>query len=477
MTIPGDLGANELFGPLFATDRQLEALGAAAWVQAMLDAEAALAHAEADVGLVPAAAAEAIAAACRAERFDAARLGRAARDGGNPVIPLAAALEAAVPESARPWVHHGATSQDILDTAAVLVARRALVIVEGDLRVLAGGCAALAEQHRHTLMAGRTLLQQALPITFGLKAAGWLVGVLDARRLLVDAGGRLAVQLGGAAGTLASLGDAGPSVLTRFAVRLELPEPLVPWHTARQRVAELASALALTTGTTAKIAGDVGLLAQSEVGEAAEPAGPGRGGSSTLPQKRNPVGAALARAAAARAQALSGVLLGALVAEHERPLGAWHSEWQPLTELLGLCSGAVARTAETVAGLEVDAEAMAANLARGRGTLLAERVSLALSPALGRRTAHEVVAGAVRRSLDRGTPLAEELRGDPSVGSALAPDAHNGEEDAVGEEHAAGERRLDVRLAELLDPAGYLGATDTWIDRALSAHAALAEGP
>lgn len=453
-----DAAAGDLFGPLFATDEQLEAVGATAWLQAMLDVEAALAAAEADVGLVPATAAEAIGAACRAEGFDAAELGRAARGGGNPVIPLVAALEAAVPEAARAWVHHGATSQDVLDTAAVLVARRALAPLDGDLVDLATACATLADRHRATLMPGRTLLQQALPITFGLKAAGWLVGVLDARRLLVDAGDRLAVQLGGAAGTLASLGDAGHLVLARLAVRLDLPEPVLPWHTARQRIAELGNALAVTTGTVAKIAGDVGLLAQSEVAEAAEPAGPGRGGSSTLPHKRNPVGAALARAAAARTQALAGVLVGALVAEHERPLGAWHSEWQPLTELLTLCGGAVARTAETVAGLEVDAAAMAANLDASGGTLLAERISLALAATLGRGDAHALVAGAVRRSTAAGTSLADQLRADPAVRSGLGLDGGPGPE--------------GDRLDALLDPAGYLGATDTWIDRALAAHAA-----
>ena len=248
-------------------------------------------------------------------------------------------------------------------------------------------------------------------------------------------------------------------MLERFAARLGLPEPVLPWHTARQRIAELGAALAVTTGCVAKIAGDVGLLAQSEVGEAAEPAGPGRGGSSTLPHKRNPVGAALARAAAARAQALAGVLLGALVAEHERPLGAWHSEWQPLTELLALCGGAVARTAETVGGLEVDPTAMAANLDAGRGTVLAERISLALAPTLGRSAAHRLVADAVRRCTERGSALADELRTDPSVRTGLDLDG------------------APARLDELLDAAGYLGATDAWIDRALAAYGELPAPP
>ncbi len=435
-----------LFAPITTTDALLEATGSAAWLAALLDAEAALARAQADEGVIPRVAADAIAAACRPDRFDVDELGRAARGGGNPVIPLVTALGNAVGAVAEPWVHHGATSQDILDTAAVLVARRSLVLVRADLDGLADACATLADRHRHTTMAGRTLLQHALPTTFGLKAAGWLGGTLDATALLDRADADLAAQLGGAVGTLASLGADGPAVAARFAAHLELAEPTLPWHTARQRLAALASALAIVAGTAAKISGDVALLAQTEVAEAAEPAAAGRGGSSAMPHKRNPVGAAAVSSAARRAAALVPVVLGALVAEHERALGGWQAEWETVTELLALAGGAAARTHETVAGLEVDADAMAANLARTGGVALAERISLALAPTLGRSAAQAAVAAAARRSRGGGS-FADELRADPDVAAVVG-------------------HSIDA----LLDPASYLGANDVWIGRALAAH-------
>ncbi len=440
--MPGD----RLFAPIFVTDELLAATGDEAWLAAMLDAEAALAAAEAACGVIPPEVAEAIGAACRAGGLDPAALGRGARAAGNPVIPLVAALGEAVPAGARPWLHWGATSQDILDTAAVLVARRAGALVDAELGRLAAGCAGLAARHRGTLMAGRTLLQQALPVTFGLKAAGWLAGADDARTQLAAALGGLAAQLGGAAGTLASLGEAGPAVAAAFAARLGLPEPVLPWHTARQRVAAVAGALGVVAGTAAKISADVALLMQTEVAEAAEPS---PGGSSTMPHKRNPAASVAVLAAARRAHALLPVLFGGLVAEHERPAGAWHAEWEPWAELIALAGGAAARTADVVAGLEVDAGAMAANLARTGGALLAERVTLALAAACGDRAeARRAVTDALRRADKDGTPLAAELAAEPLVAGAF---------DA---------REID----RLLDPAGYLGAAGVWVDRALAAH-------
>ena len=320
-----------LFAPIFVSDGILAATGEGAWLQALLDAEAALAEAEADCEVIPRAAAEAISAICQADRFDPAALGRAARPDGNPVIPLVAALRDAVPEWARGWVHWGATSQDILDTGAMLVAERAVTLIDADLARGTGTCAALARAHAGTVMAGRTLLQQALPISFGLKAAGWLAGADDARAHLARARSRLAVQLGGAAGTLASLGSSGPAVVHAFARRLELAEPVLPWHTARQRVADLAGALGTVAGTAAKICHDVVLLAQNEVGELTDAVS---GRSSTLPNKRNPATAVSVVAASRRAHALVPVLLAALVAEHERAVGAWQAEWESLSELL-----------------------------------------------------------------------------------------------------------------------------------------------
>lgn len=450
--------AAELLRAVVVTDEMAEVTGDGAWLRALLDAEVALARAEADVGVIPVAAADAIAAAASEPgRFDPAALGRAARGGGNPVIPLVDALGAAAgaeAAEARAWVHWGATSQDIMDSAQMLVAQRALVPIGAALTSLADACAAQAEEHRHTLMAGRTLLQQALPITFGLQAAGWLAGTLDAADQVRAASGQLSAELGGAAGTLASLGSDGPETLARFAHHLGLPAPVLPWHTARQRVAGLAGALATALGTAAKISGDVALLMQTEVGEVFEPAGAGRGGSSTLPHKRNPVAAAAVATAARQGLALLPVLYGSLVAEHQRPVGAWQSEWESLSQLLALAGSAVAQTAETVAGLEVHADAMRANLDLTRGLLVSERVSLALASAtdgsgrvVGRPAAKAAVEAASKRVVASGRTLAEELADDETVTAALGA----------------------AELAELLDPAGYLGSTEVWIDRALGA--------
>src|SRR5439155_20513674 len=226
-------------------------------------------------------------------------------------------------------------------------------LVLGDLDGAAAACARLAGEHRATLMAGRTLLQQALPTTFGVKAAGWLVALVEARERLAGVRSRLAVQLGGAAGTLAAFGDDGLGVLRRFAAELELAEPALPWHTDRVRTAELGAALARAAGAVEKVALDVVLLAQTEVGEVAEPAGEGRGGSSSMPHKRNPIGAVRARAAARRARGAAGVLLAAMAGEHERAAGAWHAEWQPLSDALALTGGAAASLREGLDGLEV----------------------------------------------------------------------------------------------------------------------------
>jgi 3-carboxy-cis,cis-muconate cycloisomerase len=437
--LPGD----RLFAPIFSTDALLEATSDRSWLQAMLDAEAALAWAQADCDVIPAGAATAILAACDADRFDLGQLGRDARRGGNPVIPLVPALRAAVADPWQVWVHWGATSQDILDTAAMLVTRRAVALIDADLARLGAAGAALAEAHRDTVMAGRTLLQQALPITLGLKAAGWLAGTDAARGQLARASADLAVQLGGAAGTLASLGTKGPAVAAAFARRLGLAEPVLPWHTTRGRIAALAGALGLVAGTAAKISLDVALLMQTEVGEAFEPT---PGGSSTLPHKRNPASGAAVVAAARRAHALLPVLFGALVAEHERPVGAWHAEWQPLSELLALAGGAAAGAADTLDGLDVDPQAMARNVARTGGALLSERVVLALAEATGDG---DEGRRAVTDALRSGRPFADALADDPLVAKVFDR----------------------ARIDELLDPAGYLGATATWIDRALAAHA------
>jgi 3-carboxy-cis,cis-muconate cycloisomerase len=444
-----------LLRPLFAGSRADPELTDRAFLQAMLDAERALAVASARVGIAPEGAAAAIAAACQADRFDPDDLGRRALDAGNPVVPLVRDLTARVAADAGPaaarWVHHGATSQDIMDTAASLVGVRALGPILDDLGAAAGACARLAETHRGTVMAGRTLGQQALPTTFGLKAAGWLVALEEAAagldRVRAE---RLAAQLGGAAGTLASLGPEGTEVVSRYAAELGLAEPVLPWHTNRVRIAELAGALGAAAGALGKVALDVTLLAQTEVGEVSEPAEGDKGGSSTLPHKRNPVTAVLVTAATARVPGLVATVLAAMAQEQERATGAWHAEWEPQVALLRLVGGAAARTRALLEGLAVHPERMRANLERTGGLLLAERVAGALADALGRAGAQELVQRLSREAADAGRPLREVLLADPVVRAHL--------DEAV--------------LDRLLDPADYLGSAGQLVDRALAGHRA-----
>jgi 3-carboxy-cis,cis-muconate cycloisomerase len=412
------LTSSDLFGTLFLPGFVRTAVGDRAWIAAMLEFEAALAAAEARAGLIPAEAAPAIAAACRAERFDPEALGREARAAGNPAVPLVRALTEAVEGDAARYVHWGATSQDVTDTAAMLVARRALAVLGEELDAIAAACARLADEHRHTAMPGRTLLQHALPITFGLKAAGWLCAVDDARRRLEAV--PLAVELGGAAGTLAALAPQGVRVLGHLAEELGLEEPVVPWHTSRARLAELGAALALAAGALEKIAQDVTLLAQTEVAEVAEPAGDGRGGSSTLPHKRNPVGSVLAIACARRVRGESSILLGAMAQEHERAAGAWQAEWEALSGALAYTGGAAAALREVLEGLEVRPERMRQNLDLTGGLVLAESVSMALRERVGRSEAHRLVEAACRRSVEQGRPFREELLRDEAIGAELS---------------------------------------------------------
>src|ERR671921_237202 len=308
--------AGELFRPIFVPERFAEAVSGRAWLRAMLDAEGALAVAQVRAGLIPPQAAETIVSCCDADRFDPEEIGRRGRAQGNPVPPLVRALTEAVSrvsEDAASHVHKGATSQDIMDTAAMLVCRHALGLILIEVEGIAAACARLADAYRDAMMPGRTLLQQALPTTFGKKAAGWLVSVLEVgRRLREVREAGLAVQLGGAVGTLASLGPAGTRVLGEFARELDLAEPVVPWHTDRIRISEIGSALSLVAGVLGKISQDVILMAQTEIGEVAEPVGEGRGGSSTLPHKRNPILSVTAAADAHRGQAHAHTLYGAL---------------------------------------------------------------------------------------------------------------------------------------------------------------------
>jgi 3-carboxy-cis,cis-muconate cycloisomerase len=329
----------------------------------------------------------------------------------------------------------------------MLVARRALVPLLDDLDAAAAAAAALARAHADTPMAGRTLLQQAVPVTFGLVAAGWLAGLAEAARSLRATSDRLPAQLGGAAGTLAALGDDGPRVLAAYAAALDLAEPVLAWHALREPVGTLAGALGVTAGAIGKVARDVTLLAQTEVAEVGEAGGAGRGGSSTMPHKRNPVAAVSALACAQQAPGLVATLLSSMVAEHQRAAGAWHAEWRPFGELLRSCGSAAAWLRECLEGLEPDPARMRANLDATGGLGLAERVSAALAGALGRSEAHDLVARAAAEAASSGRPFADVLREEPSV-----------------REHAG-----DV--AALLDPAGYLGSAPAFVARALEAYA------
>jgi 3-carboxy-cis,cis-muconate cycloisomerase len=345
------------FSAIFVPDELAEALADRAWLDAMLTAERALVAAEAKAGLVAEDAVRAVAGALENGRYDVDALASDGRSPGNPVEPLVRAIRAAVGDEHAADVHRGATSQDILDTAAALVATRALRLLDGDLAAAADACARLADRHRGTVMAARTLLQQAVPTTFGYKAASWLVGIADGRRRLTAV--ELPAQLGGAAGTLAALGDRGVEVLHLYAEELGLREPPLPWHTRRTPFADLAAALSAAAVAVAKIARDVVLLAQTEVAEVAEGEG---GASSTMPHKRNPTNAILAEACTRHALANAALLTAAGVHEHERAAGAWHAEWAALTTALAATGGAAAAIARCLGGLRVDDERMRSNI-------------------------------------------------------------------------------------------------------------------
>ena len=434
------------FAPLLVPEPLAAAVSARAWLSAMLEAERSLAAAGAAAGVVPAEAAAAIAAACSVDAYDWNTLLQDGRRAGTPVEPLVRAVVDRVGEDAGRYVHLGATSQDIMDTAAMLVARTALDLVLDDLGRVAEACASLARSHRDTPMAGRTMLQHAVPTTFGLKAAGWLVAMLDGRGRLADlrADG-LAAQLGGAAGTLSALGEHGLAVSAAYARELGLPEATLPWHTNRVRVAELGAALAIVCGVVSKIGLDVQLLAQTEVSEVRE-AGDG-GGSSAMPHKRNPVEAMWARAAAELGRSHAAVLGDALVAEHERPGGAWQAEWDALSGALATTGGAAAALAQALEGLEVDAARMRANLDLTGGGIASERLALILTERRGRADARALVREASLRAAAGRTTLAEALD---------------------GVETGLGEAELD----DALDPTTYLGSAGALVDRALERYEA-----
>ncbi|MGW5091321.1 3-carboxy-cis,cis-muconate cycloisomerase [Streptomyces coelicoflavus] len=432
-----------LLAPGWAGSPAASATGDRAYLRALLDAEVALTRAQAALGLAPAEAADAVgAAAADPAAFDARSLAERSRGGGNPVIPLVADLTKAVGEPWGPYVHRGATSQDILDTAAMLVAARTLDLLLPNLARTERALARLAAGHRDTMMPGRTLTQHAVPTSFGLKAAGWRSLVLDARDRITAVRDALPAQLGGAAGTLAAFeayGATDPAALpAAYARELALRAPELPWHTLRTPVADLAGALALTAGALGKIAADVLTLSRTEIGEVAEGGG---GGSSAMPHKANPVRSTLIAAAARRAPQLAATLYGSLVAEDERPAGAWHAEWEPLRDLLRLTGGAARDAAELTEGLRVRPDVMRAHLGLTHGLIVSERLSAELAPVLGRARAKELLTELAARTYAEGRSLGELLAEVPEL--------------------------RDVDLVPLTDPARYTGAAAALTDRAL----------
>jgi 3-carboxy-cis,cis-muconate cycloisomerase len=419
-------------------------------VRRMLEFLAALAEAEAEAGVIPYPAADGIAAVCldwlpEGQALEAIYL-EAGRTG-TPIIPLLERLSNLLDGPGRAYLYWGATSQDVCDTALVLQAREGLDLLIGGLMAVCQEGATLAEAHRGTLMVGRTLLQQAVPITFGLKAARWLALVVRQVRRLREEYSRISfVQLGGAAGTLASLGEAGMPVTRRLAEALGLGVPELPWHAERDRVATLGSALGVVAGAMGKIALDLALLAQTEVGEVAEASGAGQGRSSAMPQKRNPVNAVTALAASRRAIGVVPVLLGAMLQEHERAAGGWQAESGALPELFCHTMGSVAHVEEALRELRVDTRRMQAHLSSSHGLIMAESLTQALAPAVGRPEASRLVQEAVQRAQDTGLTLYETSLQDEEIRGLLPNGA----------------------LVQALDPAGYLGSTGIYIDQALA---------
>lgn len=451
--------SNQLFDAYFTAADMRDVFCDAGRVQGMLDFEAALARAQARVGLFPEALAADIEAACDAGNFDFQALAIATGNAGNSAIPLVKALgkriAAGNPEAER-YVHMGATSQDVMDTGLVLQLRAAVTLLERDLHRLGDALADQARRHVVTPMPGRTWLQQATPVTLGMKVAGWLGAVTRHRQRLAEIRPRLmTLQFGGASGTLAALGDQAFAVAEALADELRLQLPDQPWHTHRDRLVEFAALLGMLAGSLGKLGRDVSLLMQTEIGEVFEPAAPGKGGSSTMPHKRNPVGAAVMIAAATRAPGLVSTLLAAMPQEHERSLGLWHAEWETLPQLCCLVSGSLQQALQVVQGLEVDGARMQTNLDMTRGLVLAEAVSIALSARIGRDAAHELVERNCRSAVEQGAHLRDVLGRDADVTRQLSAQ----------------------QLDQLLDPARYLGQARHWVERAIGEHSRLPAAP
>ncbi len=444
---------SQIFGTLYGTDEVRELFSDRTHLQLMLDVEAALARAESKLGLVPAPVADAISRAARVENLRLEYVADSTRRVGYPVVAIVKELGRIAGDEAARYIHLGATTQDILDTALVLQLRRAFSIVRRDLIALARALADRAVQFRDLPIAGRTHLQHAVPTTFGLKCASWASPLVTHVERLDQAAPRiLVVQLGGAAGTLAALGADGPAVVEALAQELALGVPDLPWHAQRDRFAETVTLLGLICGSLSKFALDVSLMMQTEVGEVSEPHEEGRGGSSTMPQKRNPIASEYILGATRTVHALVPVMLGSMIADHERATGPWQSESLALPQCVALTAGALAHAVSIAQGMTIDVERMRHNVGLTGGLIMAEAIATALGPRIGRAAAEAAVARACNRSIAESVPLATILRMDPELRPHLTDD----------------------EIDRLMNPALYLGSAGAFIDRVVERVAALA---
>jgi 3-carboxy-cis,cis-muconate cycloisomerase len=436
-----------IFRDIFGTEAMRNVFSDGSRIQKYLDFEAALARAQARLGIIPQAACDEILRHCKADQFDFAKLKAETERIGYPVLPVVQQLVGLCKEGLGEWCHWGATTQDVTDTAAILQIREGLSLIEQDIAAISDSLAALARKYRDTPMAGRSNLQQAVPITFGYKVATYLAAFERHKQRLKELKARVFVfEFGGAAGTLSSLGQDGLKVQVELAKELRLAQPEIAWHTVRDRIAEVGCFLGLVTGICGKIAFDVKLMMQTEVEEVYEPFHEGRGSSSTMPQKRNPISCVYITAQTAVVRQHVAALLDAMVEDHERSTGPWEIEWIVLPEIFVLSAGALAQTRFLVAGLQVDEKKMRANLDITKGLIVSEAVMMGLGPHLGRQRAHDLVYDICRKVVATGRPLAELLAEDKEISKHMSR----------------------AELAKLCDPANYLGQAGEMVDRVLA---------
>lgn len=443
---------SQIYGSLFGTDEMRDLISDRAQLAAMLEVEAALARAQASLGIIPHEAAEAITAAARIEVLSFDEIAASTATVGYPVVELVAQLGRAAGADAARFVHLGATTQDILDTALVLQMRRGVAIIRRDLIATAHALAEQATRYRDTPIAGRSHLQHAVPITFGLKCATWAAPLATHVARLDQAAARVfVVQFGGAAGTLASLGSSGPAVAEALARELDLAAPDLPWHVTRDSLAEVAAILALVCGSLSKFALDIVLLSQTEVAEVSEPHAEGAGSSSTMPQKRNPILSEYVLAATRAVHALVPIVFSAMTQDHERSTGPWQSESLAIPQIFTLTAGALARVRKLAAGMIADPARMRLNLDATGGLIMAEALATILTPAMGRAAAHHAVSRACDRARDENLALGDAITEDAELGRHLS--------------------REEIERA--MDPARYLGSAGIFVDRVAARIAAL----